>query len=153
VRAALDAVPEDPDVATFFYGPPFGLPAAQQVPALLWENGLLRDLGTLGGNDAFASLVNDAGAVCGFASTNTEINDTTGLPTTRPFLWVNGQMHDLGTLGGTLAMPGSFVDGPFGRVMNDQGHVVGTSLLAGDEDRGAFLWRDGQMINSGVAWR
>ena len=149
VGAALNAVPEDPDVATFFYGPPFGLPAAQQVRAFLWENGTMRDLGTLGGNDAFASLINDAGAVCGFASTNAEINDTTGLPTTHPFLYVNGQMRDLGTLGGTVAMPGSFVDGPFGRVMNDQDHVVGTSLLAGDEDRGAFLWRDGQMINLG----
>ena len=149
VGPALNAVPENPEIATFFYGPPFGLPAAQQVRAFLWENGLMRDLGTLGGNDAFASLVNDAGAVCGFASTNVEINDTTGLPTIHPFFWVNGQMRDLGSLGGTLAMPGSFTAGPLGRVMNDQGDVAGTSLLAGDEDRGAFIWRNGQMTNLG----
>ncbi|MGE5209057.1 MAG: hypothetical protein ACM3KL_06980, partial [Alphaproteobacteria bacterium] len=143
---ALNAVPEDPDVATFFNG---FLPAAQQVRAFLWENGLMRDLGTLGGNDSFASLLNEAGAACGFSSTDTKINDTTGLLTIHPFLWVNGEMHDLGTLGGTLATTGSFVDGPFGRVMNGQGHVVGTSLLAGDEDRGAFFWSNGQMTNLG----
>ena len=81
--------------------------------------------------------------------TNTEINDTTGLPTTHPFLLVNRQMRDLGSLGGTLAMPGSFTSGPFGRVMNDQGHVAGTSLLLGDEERGAFIWSNGQMTNLG----
>jgi probable HAF family extracellular repeat protein len=145
VGNALNAVPEDPDVATFFNF----LPAAQQVRAFLWENGLMRDIGTLGGNDSFASLNNEAGAVCGFSSTNTEINETTGLPTIHPFLWINGQMRDLGSLGGTLAMPGSFTAGPFGRVMNDQGHVTGTSLLLGDEDRAAFLWSDGQMTNLG----
>ena len=58
-------------------------------------------------------------------------------------------MRDLGSLGGTLAMPGSFTSGPFGRVMNDQGHVAGTSLLLGDEERGAFIWSNGQMTNLG----
>lgn len=145
VGFALNAVPEDPDVATFFNL----VPAAQQVRAFLWENGLMGDLGTLGGNDSFASLINEAGAVCGFSSTNIEINDTTGLPTIHPFFWANGQMHDLGSLGGTLAMPGSFTGGPLGRVMNDQGHVAGTSLLTGDEDRGAFIWTNGQMTNLG----
>jgi probable HAF family extracellular repeat protein len=45
-------------------------------------------------------------------------------------------------------MPGSF-NGPFGRVMNNQGHVAGTSLLLGDEERGAFIWSNGQMTNLG----
>jgi probable HAF family extracellular repeat protein len=143
---AANAVPENSDVATFFNG---FLPAAQQVRAFMSENGLMRDIGTLGGNDSMAVLINEMGAVCGFSSINTEINDTTGLPTIHPFLWINGQMRDLGSLGGTLATTGSFVDGPWGRVMNDQAHVAGTSLLAGDEDRGAFIWRHGQMTDLG----
>ena len=146
VGAALNAVPEDPGVAMFFYGPP----AVQQVRAFLWENGFIHDIGTLGGNDASASLINDAGAVCGFSSTNVEINDTTGLPTIHPFLWKNGQMHDLGSLGGTVAIPGNFIDGPLGRVMNDQGHVIGASNFSGDEDYGAFIWTNGQMTDLGT---
>lgn len=144
--SAANAVSENPDVATFFNG---FLPAAQQVRAFMSENGLMRDIGTLGGNDSMAVLINEMGAVCGFSSINTEINDTTGLPTIHPFLWINGQMRDLGSLGGTLATTGSFIDGPWGRVMNDQAHVAGTSLLAGDEDRGAFIWRHGQMTDLG----
>jgi probable HAF family extracellular repeat protein len=146
VGLAMNAVPEDPDVASFFYGPP----AAQQVRAFLWENGLMRDIGTLGGNDSFASVINEGGAICGFSSTNTEINETTGLPTIHPFLWINGQMCDLGSLGGTRAMPGSFADGPFGRVMNERGQVVGTSTLEGDEGFHAFLWSEGQLIDLGT---
>jgi len=142
---AANAVPENSDVATFFNG----VPAAQQVRAFMSENGLMRDIGTLGGNDSMAVLINEMGAVCGFSSINTEINDTTSLPTIHPFLWINEQMRDLGSLGGTLATTGSFVDGPWGRVMNDQAHVAGTSLLAGDEDRGAFIWRHGQMTDLG----
>jgi len=45
---------------------------------------------------------------------------------------------------------GSFAaEAPLGRVMNDQGHVAGTSLLAGDENRAAFLWSNHQMTDLG----
>jgi probable HAF family extracellular repeat protein len=148
VGFALNGVSEDPDVATFFNF----LPAAQQVRAFRWDNGVMRDLGTLGGNDSNASLINEAGAVCGYSSTNTQINDGTGLPTIHPFIWMRGTMHDVGSLGGALATPGSFSFGPGGSIMNERGDIAGTSMLAGDEDWHAFVWLSGsgRMIDLGT---
>jgi len=47
-----------------------------------------------------------------------------------PFLWTNGKMIDLGTLGGTCGV----VD-----ALNDRGEVVGFSDLSGDEVLHPFL--------------
>ena len=98
VGFALNAMAEDPAIAAFFI---CGLPAAQQVRAFLWQGGAMHDLGTLGGNDSHATFINEPGNVTGFSSTNTQINDTTGLPTFHPFLWKNGRLQDLGSLGGS----------------------------------------------------
>jgi probable HAF family extracellular repeat protein len=137
VGSASNGTPENPDIASFFLGVPA---AAQQARAFLWEKSSMRDLGTLGGNNAHATLINERGDVTGASSTGVEINDSTGLPTTHPFLWRDGQMRDLGSLGGTLATPGSFAFGPWGQVMNDLGQVAGTSMLPGDENWHAFFW-------------
>lgn len=110
----------------------------------------MRDLGSLGGNDSMAVLINETGAVCGISSINTQINDTTGLPTTHPFVWTNGQMRDLGALGGTLATTGSLAFGPWGKVMNDHGDVAGTSTLPGDDVWHAFVWSNGRMTDLGT---
>src|SRR4051794_39087471 len=146
VGFATNAVPENPDVASFFNG---GLPSAQQVRAFLWERGAMRDLGTLGGNNAVAVAISEGGDVSGFSATDATVNETTGLPTIHPFLRRHGQMTDLGTLGGTFATTGSFDKGPWGQVMNEHGQVIGTSFLAGDADWHAFVW-DGRMIDLGT---
>ena len=67
-------------------------------------------------------------------------NTATGIPTQDPFLWDNGHMHDLGTLGGTVG---------FGSWINSSGEVVGCSDLAGDRVSRPFLWNGRRMVDLG----
>ena len=50
---------------------------------------------------------------------------------TDAFLYANGSMADLGTLGGSFSQA---------YAINDAGQVVGFSRTKGDTDRHAFLW-------------
>jgi probable HAF family extracellular repeat protein len=122
----------------------FCLGTPQQSRAFLWQNGTMLDLGTLGGPDALAELVNDRGQVAGWALLDSTPNPTTGIPTQHPFLWENGVMHDLGTIGGTAIFEVN--------TLNERGQVVGGMNVAGDVGCPAacefhpFLW-DGQSLN------
>jgi len=143
VGVALNAISENPDFLQFFS------PGATQARAFRYQNGSMQDLGTLGGNDANALVVNESGQVAGYSYTNSTPNPTTGIPTIHPFLWTNGQMQDLGSLGGTIAVP-SRLDSLGGPVLNNHGQVVGTSTLAGDDSEHAFLWTSGTMMDLGT---
>ena len=60
--------------------------------AFLWADGVMTDLGTLGGLRSAAYAINDAGQVVGHANTADGADHA--------FLWQDGRMTDLGTLGG-----------------------------------------------------
>jgi probable HAF family extracellular repeat protein len=58
-----------------------------------------------------------------------------------PFLWKNGTMNDLGTLGG---------DNGFPFWVNQRGDVVGMADLPGGQASHAFIWRNGVMTDLGT---
>lgn len=109
--------------------------------AVLWRDGTITDLGTLGGPDSLAIFVNNSGQIAGQSLTDSVVNPSTGQPTQHPFLWQKGRMIDLGTLGGTLGFPTG---------LNNRGQVIGLMNIAGDVTFHGFLWDRGSLIDLGT---
>jgi probable HAF family extracellular repeat protein len=107
-----------------------------QTRSFIWQDGVMRDLGTLGGPDAVMATLNARGQIAGDSFTNATPNPATGAPTTDPYLWTDGHMRDLGTLGGTRSTT---------NWLNNRGEVVGQSNIAGDHTSHPFLW-DGEHL-------
>lgn len=98
--------------------------------AFLWSNGIMTDLGTLGGSVSMAYSINDSGVVVGQASTpSAEMH---------AFVGQNGVMKDLGITGETSAARG----------INSKGDIVGVAY-AKNVRGGAVLWSGGQRQSLG----
>jgi probable HAF family extracellular repeat protein len=117
-----------------------------QTRAVAWWNGKIQDLGTLGGADAVALYVNERGLIVGESYTSSSVpppilhcGDTP--LSLHAFIWENGQMSDLKTLGGTCA---------FAYSLNKRGQVVGQANLTGDHESHPFLWEHGVMKDLGA---
>jgi len=102
------------------------LPGDQNQHAFLWANGLMTDLNTLGGPNSSATFpLNEQGEVPGASETSTpdplgeEFCDFLGFSThlvCLPFLWQNGVMTPLPTLGGNNGVSNE---------INNRGQLVG----------------------------
>lgn len=106
---------------------------------VVWENGRTRHLGALpGGKNSLASGINASGQIIGFSETKSGM--------AHAFLWDEGRMRDLGTLGGMRSVA---------LAINDRGQIVGESDIRakngdGTAVRHAFLWEEGRMIDLGT---
>jgi len=112
----------------------FTAPATTETHAFVWTKAQgMQDLGTLGGPDSAAWIINDSGQIAGESFTSFTANPSSGIPTIDPFFWDPNErkMIDLGGLGGTF---GAIV------FMNAGGQVVGVSTPPGDVTIHPFIW-------------
>lgn len=117
-----------------------------ETRAFLWQGGVMKDLGTLGGSDASALFINDRGQVVGQSYTRDSVppesSHCAGQPlTVHSFMWQRGSMQDLGTLGGSCA----YVYG-----LNIRGQVAGQATTENDAEDHPFLWEHGAMMDLGT---
>ncbi len=112
-----------------------------QSRSFIWQNGVMHDIGTLGGPDAVMTTMNSRGQVDGQSYTSATPNASTGIPTQDPFLWQSGTMRDLGNFGGTVS---------FANWLSNAGEVAGQSNLPGDQSGHPFLWDGRRMVDLGT---
>ena len=105
--------------------------------AFLYSNGLMKDLGTLGGMYSSGDAINDAGVVVGQASTSID-PDGLGYTVAHAYIYVDGMMIDLGTLDAIDTVSAAFD-------INNRGQVVGYSGTRNGNR--AFLYQAGGMVD------
>ncbi len=106
--------------------------------AYLWEFGVMRKLGTLGGTDSYGEFINDLGQISGHSQTSNTPNADTGCPPFDPFIWQDGKMTDIN--------PGNFGGAQGGtNFLDNRGQAVGFGTLKGEAAAHPFLWQHGKL--------
>ena len=96
--------------------------ALGQLRPVIWRNGAITDLGTLGGDGGTARAINNDGVVVG-------TSDALALPSSRAFIWTASKgMRDLNTLViNSNVLGGTFLTGASD--INDKGQIVANTVL------------------------
>jgi probable HAF family extracellular repeat protein len=110
------------------------------VHPALWRSGNVRDLGTLNFAHGLALGINESGTIVGGLQNVDPIDGNDAPARTRGFVWREGEMKPLPTLGG---------DSSYARRVNERGVIAGTASLPNGNDR-AVIWRHGKPKNLGT---
>jgi probable HAF family extracellular repeat protein len=110
--------------------------AKPQVRAVVWQDGKIHALGTLGGTASHANAISPDSRVVGWATRNTGDRHA--------FLWQNGRIRDLGTVPGRRQSEAVAI--------NTQGVIVGNAFTLSSEKQAlrAFVWRKGVLTDLGT---
>jgi probable HAF family extracellular repeat protein len=149
---------------------PFLCFTPNECRAFLWQNGKMKDLGTLrGGNNSAGGWINDFGIVVGASEFTNSIDPANGFTPVHATAWVLDVPIDLGTLGGPISSANSINDlgqiagiSQFNRVINpntgipsfhgflfDRGRMIDLSTgggLGGDENEGIAINDNRQIV-------
>lgn len=108
---------------------------ADQYHAFLWRDGVMIDIGSLGGGLTLAQGVNDGGMVVGLSLSSSGAE--------RAFAEYDGVMVDLGTLGGASSVA---------RAVNADGVITGGAQRRRGQQRyqHAAIWVDGRAVDLGT---
>jgi uncharacterized membrane protein len=111
-----------------------------QTAGFIWQFGVSRPLGTLGGVQSYGEFINDRGQVSGHSETSTTPDPVTGCPPFDPFIWQNGKMTDInpGNFGGAIGGTNALSNG---------GQAVGFGYTTDELGADPFLWQKGQLTN------
>jgi probable HAF family extracellular repeat protein len=115
---------------------------------LRWGQLRLLELPTIGGDpDGIAYAINDLGQVVGASGNCGPFNAIAqnNLMPLHAVLWRDGNVIDLGNLGGDGKFNGIYASG-----LNDDGQVVGTSDTTGDVSFHGFVWHQGHITDLGT---
>ncbi len=108
-----------------------------QFHATTWANGVIRDLGTLGGTDSEGWAANNLGSVIGISFTNSTPIPPFNQPQQDAFVWTDGTMTDLGNLGGVFSTPTS---------INAAGEIAVVSYDSTNQYFQSYLWNNGSKV-------